>query len=190
MQSSRRGSCSATGQGRACAAVREEWSTDGAGGGLLAHGAAYAVFYGMWSVRKYHAYHAPGFRHGHLRPGLWLLSRFKEPFVTILGLNLFGDHSSFILVFLVPLYWIWPDPETLLVVQTMALAVGAVPSLSARAHGASKPLAGSHTGACLLLHTGAGLAEPGELPSRQLSRCPCCSSPCTSWCGGAGGRIW
>ncbi len=88
---------------------------------------AYAVFYGMWSVRKYHAFHAPAFDMAIFDQGVWLLSRFKEPFVTILGLNLFGDHAVFIMGLFVPLYWLWPTPETLLVVQAMALAIGGFP---------------------------------------------------------------
>ncbi len=87
----------------------------------------YAVFYGILSCAKYRAYLAPGFDIGIYDQGLWLLSRFKEPFVTVLGLNIFGDHSTWILVLLVPLYWIAPDPQTLLVVQTLALALGAIP---------------------------------------------------------------
>jgi uncharacterized membrane protein len=87
----------------------------------------YALLYGIWSCAKYRAYLAPGFDIGIYDQGLWLLSRFKEPFVTVLGLNIFGDHSTWILVLLVPLYWIAPDPQTLLVLQTLALAVGAVP---------------------------------------------------------------
>lgn len=87
----------------------------------------YAVYYGLWSVRKYHAFNAPAFDMGIFDQGVWLLSRFKEPFVTILGLNLFGDHAVFIMALFVPLYWLWPGPETLLVVQSMALAVGGIP---------------------------------------------------------------
>ncbi len=95
--------------------------------GLVLLVAGYAVFYGMWSVRKYHAYHAPAFDMAIFDQGVWLLSRFKEPFVTILGLNLFGDHVVFIMGLFVPLYWLWPTPETLLVVQSMALALGGIP---------------------------------------------------------------
>jgi uncharacterized membrane protein len=96
---------------------------------------AYAVFYGMWSVRKYVALNAPAFDMGIFDQGVWLLSRFKDPFVTILGLNLFGDHLCFTMLAFVPMYWIWPGPETLLVVQAMVLAVGAIPVflLAARA---------------------------------------------------------
>lgn len=59
--------------------------------------------------------------------GLWLLSRFDAPFVTLMGRNLFGDHTSFILLPLVPLYWIVPGTATLLVVQSMVVAAGSVP---------------------------------------------------------------
>ena len=34
--------------------------------------------------------------------GVWLLSRFHAPFVTVMGRNLFGDHTSFILLLAVP----------------------------------------------------------------------------------------
>jgi uncharacterized membrane protein len=87
----------------------------------------YAVFYGLWSVRKYHAYNAPAFDMGIFDQGVWLLSHFKSPFVTIYGQNLFGDHTVFIMLFFVPLYWLWPTPETLLVTQAIALAIGGIP---------------------------------------------------------------
>jgi uncharacterized membrane protein len=94
---------------------------------VLALVVGYAVFYGLWSVRKYHAYHAPAFDMGIFDQGVWLLSHFKTPFVTIYGQNMFGDHAVFIMLFFVPLYWLWPTPETLLVVQAMALAIGGIP---------------------------------------------------------------
>ncbi len=59
--------------------------------------------------------------------GVWLLSRGQAPFVTLMGRNLFGDHASLILVFLVPLFWIIPGTATLLVVQAVAIAGGAIP---------------------------------------------------------------
>ncbi|MBM3717772.1 MAG: DUF2079 domain-containing protein [Actinobacteria bacterium] len=59
--------------------------------------------------------------------GLWLLSRFEEPFVTLMGRNLFGDHTSLILLPLVPLYWVAPGTGTLLVVQSMVVAAGSAP---------------------------------------------------------------
>ena len=59
--------------------------------------------------------------------GIWLLSRGRAPFVTLMGRNLLGDHASLILFLLVPLYWIVPGTPTLLVVQAVVIALGAVP---------------------------------------------------------------
>ena len=59
--------------------------------------------------------------------GVWLLSRFESPFVTLMGRNLFGDHSSFILLFVVPLYWFNPPTWVLLAIQSVVIALGAVP---------------------------------------------------------------
>lgn len=59
--------------------------------------------------------------------GIWLLSRFETPFVTLMGRNLFGDHSSFVLLLLVPLYWIWPAAGVLYFAQSAALGAGAIP---------------------------------------------------------------
>jgi uncharacterized membrane protein len=59
--------------------------------------------------------------------GMWLLSRFDAPFVTLMGRNLFGDHSSFVLLFLVPLYWIAPGAWIMFTAQSAAIAAGAIP---------------------------------------------------------------
>ena len=59
--------------------------------------------------------------------GLWLMSRGHSPFVTLMGRNLLGDHASLILILLIPLYWIVPGTMTLLVVQAIAVAAGAIP---------------------------------------------------------------
>lgn len=88
---------------------------------------AYAVFFGWWALRKFDAYQAPGFDLGIYDQGLWLMSHFKAPYITLLGLNLFGDHASYILLALVPVYWVWSEPQALLVLQTLALAAGAIP---------------------------------------------------------------
>jgi uncharacterized membrane protein len=87
----------------------------------------YAYYYGRLSLQKYDAFQQPGFDVGIFDQGIWLLSRFKDPFVTIMGLNLFGDHASYILLLFVPLYWIWPHVQLLFLGQTLALAVAAIP---------------------------------------------------------------
>jgi uncharacterized membrane protein len=59
--------------------------------------------------------------------GVWLMSRGKEPFVTLMGRNLLGDHASLIMVLLIPVYWVVPGVMTLLVVQALVVAAGAFP---------------------------------------------------------------
>jgi uncharacterized membrane protein len=56
--------------------------------------------------------------------GLWLLSEGEEPFVTVRGLHLFGDHSSYIMLLLAPVYVVLPYPEVLLVFTVAVIAVG------------------------------------------------------------------
>jgi len=67
-----------------------------------------------------------GFDLGIYDQGVWLLSRFKDPFVTIRGLELFGHHANLILLLLVPFYWLGAGPVFLLVVQVLAQASGAL----------------------------------------------------------------
>ena len=88
---------------------------------------AYVVYIGRHSLLTQWAFGTGGFDIGIFDQGVWLLSRFKDPFITIMGVDLFGDHTSFILLPLVPLYWIHPSASILLVAQTLALAGAAIP---------------------------------------------------------------
>ena len=62
----------------------------------------------------------------------WLISQGKTPFVSVRGVHILSDHFSAIIYLLAPFYWIWDSPKLLLLMQTLALAVGAV-SVSALA---------------------------------------------------------
>ncbi|MBT8215985.1 MAG: DUF2079 domain-containing protein, partial [Acidimicrobiia bacterium] len=87
-----------------------------------------ALFAGLHSaliVSRFHRFGVYTFDFGIFDQGLWLLSRFEDPFVTLRGLNLFADHSSYIMVLLTPLYWLWADPRVLLVFTVVALAAAA-----------------------------------------------------------------
>ena len=44
-----------------------------------------------------------------------------------MGRNLFGDHTSFVLLLLVPLYWIAPGAWIMFTAQSAAIAAGAIP---------------------------------------------------------------
>ena len=87
----------------------------------------YFVHYALLSVQVQDAYAAPGYDMGIFDQGVWLLSRFHAPFVTVNGRELFGDHASFVLLLAVPLYWILPEAQTLLVLQAALLAAAAIP---------------------------------------------------------------
>jgi uncharacterized membrane protein len=96
--------------------------------GLIAVGLAMAVFVGVfvaqtWALHRHFGTY--GFDVGIYDQGTWLLSRLRAPFVTVRGLNLFGDHASYILVLVAPLYRLWADPRLLLLLQAVALAVPA-----------------------------------------------------------------
>ena len=56
------------------------------------------VFFGKVALDRFDAFQQPSFDLGIFDQGLWLLSRFKSPFVSVMGLNLFGDHASYILL--------------------------------------------------------------------------------------------
>lgn len=103
-------------------AVREVW---------LVVTVALAVVYGWYfAVRTMNVHYGLGtsaYDFGLYEQGVWLLSRFESPFVTLMGRNLFGDHSSFILLFVVPLYWFVESTALLFVVQAFVVAAGAVP---------------------------------------------------------------
>jgi uncharacterized membrane protein len=95
----------------------------------LVMGFAVAAFAGafVWQTWAIHErFGSYGFDLGIFDQGTWLLSRLGNPFVTVRGLHLFGDHASFILILVAPLYWLWADPRLLLLLQVVALAVPAV----------------------------------------------------------------
>jgi len=87
----------------------------------------YILTFSFLTVRHHSNFGTYGFDLGIFDQGIWLLSQFKEPFITVRGLHLFGDHLSLILILIAPLYWIWDDVRLLLVLQTIFLAAGAIP---------------------------------------------------------------
>lgn len=90
-----------------------------------------ATIYGWYfAVRTMNTHYGLGtssYDFGLYDQGIWLLSQFDSPFVTLMGRNLFGDHSSFILLFIVPVYWFVDSTASLLVIQAFVVAAGSVP---------------------------------------------------------------
>lgn len=90
---------------------------------------AVAVLFALWMllllISLHRRYGTQTFDMAIFDQGVWLLSRFEDPFVTIRGLNLFADHTSYILLLIAPLYWIVSDVHVLFVISVGALAAGA-----------------------------------------------------------------
>ena len=108
----------------------------------IALGVLWATWATAYTVTVHRGIGTSAYDFGLYDQGVWLLSRGREPFVTLMGRNLFGDHTSFILLPLVPLYWLGAGTGVLFVVQSVALALGAWPTWSAaRRMGADEPLA-------------------------------------------------
>ena len=94
---------------------------------LLVLVAAYAVRFSLLSVAVHDGFGTPPFDMAIPDQGIWLLSRFHAPFVTVMGRNLFADHNSWILALVVPVYWVYPHAQALLVLQSCLLAAAAIP---------------------------------------------------------------
>lgn len=91
---------------------------------VLAATLVFFVPYTWLALRRYDVFRTLAFDLGIFDQGTWLLSRFREPFVTVRGLSLFADHTSGILFLVASLYWIWADARLLIVVTGLALAAG------------------------------------------------------------------
>lgn len=124
--------------------------------GLVAMVAGYTSYFTKVTIDVHNGLGTSAYDYGLYDQGVWLMSRFRAPFVTLMGRNLMGDHTSFILVLLVPVYWVFPGAGALLFAQSLAIALGAVPVfLLARRLLAHDGLALAMA-ACYLLHPAVG----------------------------------
>jgi uncharacterized membrane protein len=94
--------------------------------------AAYFVLYSALAVLRHESYHSFGFDLGLFDQVFWNTTQ-GRPFESTMSQalpvphSLLGDHFSPIFLALMPFYYAFPHPETLLVIQTFALALGAWP---------------------------------------------------------------
>ena len=87
----------------------------------------YIAVFGTLTYQQQSNYGTYGFDMGIYDQGIWLVSRFKNPFVTIRGLDYFGHHVNIITLLFVPAYWLGAGPHFLYAVETVWLAAGAIP---------------------------------------------------------------
>jgi len=100
--------------------------------------AAYAGGFGALSVLRHQAFNTGRFDLGNMVQAVWSSAHGDLLHVTGLQGQQFsrlGAHFDPILAAFAPLWWLWPDPAMLLVVQAVAVALGALPVyLLARKH--------------------------------------------------------
>jgi uncharacterized membrane protein len=87
----------------------------------------YVVVFGWLTYQQQRNYSTFGFDMGIHDQGIWLLSRFEDPYVTVVGRDYFGHHLNLVALFYVPFYWLGAGPAFLYFSETVVLALGAVP---------------------------------------------------------------
>jgi hypothetical protein len=99
---------------------------------------AFAAAFGTLAVLRHRAFGTGRFDLGNMTQAVWATANGHALSVTdVQGeqISRLGSHFDPILAALAPLWWLWPSPELLLVVQAVAVALGALPVFwLARAH--------------------------------------------------------
>ena len=99
---------------------------------------ASTVLFGALAVLRHRAFGSGRFDLGNMTQAVWSTANGDVLSVTDVHgeqISRLGSHFDPILALLAPLWWVWPSPELLLVVQAGAVAAGALPVFwLARAH--------------------------------------------------------
>ncbi len=116
--------------------------------------AAFAAVFSVLAVLRHRAFGSGRFDLGNMTQAVWSTANGDLLSVTDVHgeqISRLGSHFDPILALLAPLWWLWPSPELLLVVQAGAVAAGALPVFwLARAHLDSEWPAAALAGAYLL----------------------------------------
>jgi len=97
---------------------------------VSAAAAAFAGTFGATAVLRHRAFESGRFDLGNMTQAVW--STAHGDFLSVTDVHgeqvsRLGSHFDPILALLAPLWWLWPDPELLLVVQAVAVGAGALP---------------------------------------------------------------
>ena len=106
---------------------------------------AYAAGFGALAALEHRAFETGRFDLGNMVQAVWSTAHGRPLEITDLGgneINRLGAHVDPLLVVFAPVWWVWPSPTMLLVVQAVVLALGALPVYwLARKHLASERIA-------------------------------------------------
>lgn len=87
----------------------------------------FGLIYSFYSVIRHLRYETFIFDLGVYDQMIWLASKGKPLFSSILGTHVFGDHFTPTLILLAPLYWLWDNVLILLTFQAFFAAFGVFP---------------------------------------------------------------
>ncbi len=88
---------------------------------------AYIAFFSIMSIDRHDRFQSLAFDLGIYDQAIWKFAHFAGGFNTVRGIEIFGDHITPINLLVAPLYWFTDDVRALLVLQTLAFALSAVP---------------------------------------------------------------
>lgn len=112
---------------------------------LWAGMAAYAAGFGTLAALEHRAFETGRFDLGNMTQAVWSTAHGRPLEITDLSggqINRLGAHVDPLLAAFAPVWWLWPSPTMLVVVQAAALALGALPVYwLARKHLVSERLA-------------------------------------------------
>jgi uncharacterized membrane protein len=96
--------------------------------------ASFAI-YSVFSIERHQQFGTAGYDLGIFDQAVRAYAHFKAPIVPLkgMGYNILGDHFHPIIALGAPLYWIWDDPRTLLILQA-ALISASAPAIYRFAH--------------------------------------------------------
>jgi uncharacterized membrane protein len=93
----------------------------------LAGVVAFTIVFGRLGVIHHRNFGSWSYDMGIYDQGFWLVSRGGQSFVTVRGLEFWGQHVNLVAVLFVPFYWLGAGPSFLYVAQAFALGLGALP---------------------------------------------------------------
>jgi uncharacterized membrane protein len=93
----------------------------------LAGVVVFAAVFGTLGVRHHEHYGSWSFDLGIYDQGYWLVSRGGETFMTVRGLEFWGQHINLVALLYVPFYWLGAGPAFLYISQAIVLGLGALP---------------------------------------------------------------
>ena len=93
----------------------------------LAGVVVFAAIFGTLGVRHHEHYGSWSFDLGIYDQGYWLVSRGGQTFMTVRGLEFWGQHINLVALLYAPFYWLGAGPAFLYISQAIVLGLGALP---------------------------------------------------------------